>query len=492
VQVNVPTRVVGVADEPSPAVHVAYPVADLQDPNATLTELDYPLGPTRVIPRGHWRFEADRTHVSYDAGFVPGKIYEILYTARGAQISGVGFAALRDIVAFLRFDPAADNPCADTIDFALAIGASQTGRLLRHMLYAGFCVDEADRLVLDGALTVIAGPLRTEANWRFGQPSFIGSDSPGFAFPFTDGVQTDPVTRVADGLQKRLYDRSATQPRVMHVNTSAEYLNLDAALIHLSADGHADAAVPDNVRIYHFAGTHHGGGSLPLDNKVFTGVAAYWNNSIDFRPLVRAALHNLDLWATREVEPPSSRYPRIGDGTLVERALLEAAMARLPGPGMPRRRLYPTRRLDYGPEAAYGRARFPPTDGGDYPDWLPAVDDDGNEIAGVRHPDVTVPLATYTGWNPRHPSVGGVEMNLLLNGATIPFAPTPAECQSWADPRPSIAERYPSREAFLAQVEQAAADLANEGYLLAFDVDEIVGASARRWDEFTPLRSPLP
>lgn len=78
----------------------------------------------------------------------------------------------------LRFEPAdSSNPCAGSIDFALAVGDSQTG-LLRHMLYAGFCVDEADRLVLDGVLALIAG-LRTEANWRFGQPSFIGADSPG-------------------------------------------------------------------------------------------------------------------------------------------------------------------------------------------------------------------------------------------------------------------------------------------------------------------------
>src|SRR5262249_34073219 len=238
---------------------------------------------------------------------------------------------------------------------ALAIGGSQTGRLLRHVLYAGFCVDEADRLVLDGVLTLIAGPLRTEANWRFGQTSFIGSDSPGFAFPFADGVQTDPVSGVADGRLKRLQDPSTTQPKVTHINTAAEYITLDVALIHLSADGKSDAAVPDNVRIYHLAGTHHGGGTPPLDNHVFTGLAAYWNNSIDYRPLVRAAFRNLDLWATCSVDPPASRHPRLSDGTLVKRSAIEAAAARLPGPGLPPQRLYPTRRLDYGPDAAHGR-----------------------------------------------------------------------------------------------------------------------------------------
>jgi hypothetical protein len=83
-------------------------------------------------------------------------------------------------------------------------------------------------------------------------------------------------------------------------------------------------------------------------------------------------------------------------------------------------------------------------------------------------------------------------MNLLLNGSTIPFAPTPAERRSRADPRPSIAERYPSREDFLAQVARAAAALAAEGYLLTSDVDEVVATSARRWDEFIQLQSALP
>jgi hypothetical protein len=492
-QVSTPTHVAGVADEPSLAEHAAYRVADPSDPGNTLSELDYPLGPRRVIPHERWRFDADGVHVSFDDGFTPGKIYEIIYTARGAPVTGVGFAALRDVVAFLRFAPAANgNPCAGAIDHALAFGGSQTGRLLRHLLYAAMCVDEADRLVLDGALALIAGPIRTEANWRFGQPSFIGSDSPGFDFPFTDAPQTDPVSGVTDGLLRKLQMRAGPQPRVMHLNTSAEYINLDVALIHLSADGQADADVPENVRIYHLAGTHHGGGTLPLDNRVFTAAAAYYNNSIDYRPLVRAAFSNLDAWATRGQTPPPSRYPRFSDGTLVQRSAVEAVGARLPGPGLPAQRLYPTQRLDYGAEAALGRARFPAIDGGAYPDWLPAVDDDGNERSGVRHPDVCVPLGTYTGWNPRHPSVGGVEMNLLLNGSTIPFAATAEARQASGDPRPSIAERYTSREAYLDKVKRAAGELAEANYLLASDVDPIVASSANRYDEFIQLRSPLP
>jgi hypothetical protein len=491
VQVSTPTTRIGVADEPSPVEHTAYPVADLASPTDTLAELDYPLAPRRLIPRAKWRFEADRTHLTFDDGFMPGKIYEVIYTASGAPVTGVGFAALRDIVSFLRFAGAADgNPCPGAFDFALAIGGSQTGRLLRHMLYLGMYVDESGRLALDGVLALIAGPLRTEANWRFGQPSFIGSDSPGFAFPFTDATQTDPASGITDGLLPD--DGGGPRPKVMHVNTSAEYVNLGVALIHMAANGLVDADVPDNVRIYHLAGTHHGGGTLPLDNRVFSSVAAYYNNSIDYRPLVRAAFANLDAWATRATPPPPSQYPRLSDATLVPRSSLASATAWLPGPGMPHERLYPTQRLDYGPEAVLGRARFPASDTGSYPDVVPSVDADGNEVSGIRHPDVAVPLATYTGWNPRHASIGGTEMNLLLNGATIPFAATAAQRELWRDTRPSIEERYASREAFLAEVRTVASSLVEACYLLKSDIDAVLATSARRYDEFTRLQSPLP
>ena len=168
------------------------------------------------------------------------------------------------------------------------------------------------------------------------------------------------------------------------------------------------------------------------------------------------------------------------------------AVDRLPGPGMPAQRLYPAQRLNYGPDSQLGRATFPGTDEGAYADLLPAVDDDGNELSGIRHPDVAVPLATYTSWNPRHQSIGGSQMNLLLNGATIPFAPTAHRRQVTRDPRPSIEERYPSRQAFLDRVRQSAMSLSEQGYVLESDVQAIVDASGRRYHELTHLDRVVP
>ncbi|MDE3074776.1 MAG: hypothetical protein KGJ86_05055, partial [Chloroflexota bacterium] len=304
--------------------------------------------------------------------------------------------------------------------------------------------------------------------------------------------QTDPVTNRTDGLLTRL-SRKGQFPKVMHVNTSAEYANLAAALIHVSPDGRTDSPIPDNVRVYHLAGTHHGGGALPLGNRVFSNAAAYYNNSIDYRPLLRAAFRNLDAWVTEGKDPPPSRYPRLSSGTLVDPGVVRDAAARLPGPGMPLQRLYPTQRLHYGPESGRGLAtNIPPVDGGAYPELLPAVDDDVNEVSGVRHPDVAVPLATYTGWNPRHPEIGGSEMNLLLNGATIPFARTLEERRRSGDDRPSIQERYETRRVFLDRIRRAAVQLAREAYLLESDVEAVVEASGQRYDQFMRLEGPLP
>ncbi|HEX8968690.1 MAG TPA: alpha/beta hydrolase domain-containing protein [Chloroflexota bacterium] len=410
------------------------------DPTAgTLTERDDPGGPGRLIARERWRFVADPWRVHSLDGFVPGKTYDFTYTAEGAPVTGIGLLGLRDLVSHLRQ--------TDGLDFAIALGASQTGRLLRQMVHLGLCEGEDGRLVLDGVLAIAAGARMTEANWRFGQPSAQGAKSA--VFPYTDAIQMEPRTGQTDGLMRRALERGRL-PRVMHLNTSSEYCSsaaithISAALAHITADGQADVDVPDNVRIYHCASTQHAPSPLPLGTgDVPTGRGVYYPNTIDYKPFVRAAVDRLSAWVTRGVDPPPSRYPRLGDGSL-------------------------------------GR------------DLRPAVDADGNEIGGVRHPDVSVPLATYSGSNPRHPSTGGAHLLVRATGATIPFARTAGERAARRDTRLSIAERYPSREVFLERIGGAATALVVEGYLLADDVEPLVGASARRWDEFMGLDSPLP
>src|SRR5262249_55376013 len=111
-----------------------------------------------------------------------------------------------------------------------------------------------------------------------------------------------------------------------------------------------------------------------------------------------------------------------------------------------------------------------------------AVTDDGNEVAGITLPELRVPVATHTGWTLRHPDIGGAEQLLVFAGGTIPFARTRREREVSGDPRPSLEERYASREAYLASVRRAALDLVAERHLLAEDVEVSVTFAARAWD----------
>jgi hypothetical protein len=451
-QIDAPTTVMGPFDGTAP--EFGYPVFDARD--AVLTVADEPNGPREDVSRDRWRF-VDATHISVQGGFQLGKTYELTYTAIGAPITGVGFLALRDLVSYLRYGP----DWVGHFDFALAMGASQTGRLLRQMVYGGFCEDEQGRLVIDGVLSIAAGARMTEANWRFGQPSAQGPKSG--VFPFTDATQTDHSGNT-DGLLKKAMHRGKV-PKVMHLNTSSEYCSsaaishISAALSHLTVDGQADVEIPPSVRMYHCASTQHAASSLPLGpSDVPTGLGVYYPNTIDYKPFVRAAIDNLSAWVTDGVEPPASLYPRLDNATLVG---CEEVRQRLPGLSLP-------------------------TSSG-VPDLLPAVDADGNELSGIRHPDVSVPLATYLGWNPRHPRTGGGHLLVRATGATIPFAATRQQRLERNDPRPSIEERYANREAYLERIGDAATALAEQGYLLAEDRAGIVEASARRYDEFTCL-----
>jgi len=143
-------------------------------------------------------------------------------------------------------------------------------------------------------------------------------------------------------------------------------------------------------------------------------------------------------------------------------------------------------RLDFGPTWKHGVAAYlPPHLGEPYQTFVAAVDADGNEVAGLRLPDVTVPLGTYMGWNPRHPSQGAPEQSFRTQGSTIPFPPTSEAREQSGDPRRSIAERYASRESYGALIAQATEALIAAGYVLAEDRDDIMQRALWRYDLFT-------
>ena len=490
-QVNEHTPMIWLADRQ----HLPLPAADLHEAGAMLQVRDHPNAPPTPIARDAWSFvqlDGDPApyYVQLHAGFEPGRIYQLVYTTRGSRLVGLGFAAVRDTVSFLKYGTTeAGNPCANTLDYAYVFGVSQSGRFLRQMLYHGLLVDEDERLALDGVIPHVAGAMRGEFNLRFGQPSkdvcYVMPD----LFPFTDTPQTDPVTGHAGALLARL-EADGKRPKIMFTNSSAEYWRGDAALIHTDLERMADAPEAEHVRRYHFAGTQHGSGLFPLvETREADGIRGQLPfNSVDYTPLLRAALTHLDRWVSQGIPAPASCHPRLEAGTAVSPDSLEAIFAALPGVRFPPRTMRAIR-LDYGPETAQGRTlQLPPVEGEPYPSLVSSVDADGNELAGIRLPDLTVPLATHTGWNLRHDAIGNPALVIGITGGlagwTLPFAATRADRKATSDPRPAIDERYASRQDYLERMRAAAQALVEAGYLLAEDVPHVEAGAAERYDAF--------
>ena len=461
-------------------VHQPYPARAADDPNASLRVRTHDTDPGSVLPRDAWQFAddsggatlPDREHVYLRDGFQPGLIYELVYTTDRAPVVGCGLLAIRDAVAFFKH-AAGGNPLAHDIDHVFGFGMSQTGRMLRQFLHLGLNLDEEGRMVFDGLLPHVGGARRGEFNQRYGQPSVQYTPGVGQLPPFDD-----------EGLLARQRALGGA-PKLIQTNSSAEYWRGDCALLHITSDGVADLPAAPDTRVYHLAGSQHGPGSVPLvrDNPNDGARGRYGFNCVDYTPLLRAALVNLDQWVSAGVEPPPSMHPRLADGTAVSRADALAALPELPGLVRPDpARLFAAYHLDAGPDAERGIVRVPAKLGQAYPALVAALDADGNERGGVRLPDLSVPVGTHTGWNPRDPSTGASEQIMPMQGATFFFTRDAKSRAASGDPRLSLSERYDSRDAYLARVRAAAEALAADGYVLPDDVDVIVDDNARRYD----------
>ena len=485
---NVPVDVLPLADR----YHVPHPVAELDDPAARLTVREHVGAPATAVARGAWRFARrqdghlvpDASHIHLEGGFQPGRIYDLVYAALDSPVVGLGLLAVRDTAAFLRWArPADGNPCAGALQRAYVFGVSQSGRFLRHLLYLGLDEDEQGRMVFDAVVPHVAGARRGEFNLRFGQPSLNAQESVGSLFPFTDESQTDPVTGQRDGLLARLAARGR-RPRVVAINTSAEYWRGDASLVHTDVTGRRDIEPAADARVYAFAGTQHTPGALPplAADPNTGGRGTHPFNVVDYAPLLRAVLVNLDGWVRDGVAPPPSVFPRLADGTAVPAESTAARFAAIPGVRFPERLTRPAR-LDFGPDVARGVvSELPPKVGAAYPSYVAAVDADGNETAGIRPVEIQAPLATFTGWNPRHPEQGAPGDLMAMMGSTLAFPRTRQEQHERRDPRAAIETRYAGRAEYLAAVRRAAEALVADRHALAEDVETMVERAGQRWD----------
>lgn len=415
------------------------------------------------LPRKSWSLKDGRLRL--EGGFEPGKTYEIFYLAEAPPIAGLGYAAIRDAVAWLKHDPSSLAP----VRHAYAFGASQCGRFLRDFIYLGFNTDEQDRQALDGVMAHIAGAGRLVLNQRWSTPRALA----GFytaSYPFADTAQADPVSGHSEGVLEN--SRVKYPPKIFYTNTAAEYWGAGrvAALTHTTPDGAKDIAFTDNVRSYFFAGTQHGAASFPPTAQAKDAPLANPVNASAVVTALRLAMHR---WVTEGAAPPPSVYPKIADGTLVPVA--DARFPKVPG-------LCDPRLLTAG-----SRVRNPQwTDGAgagaELPLLVPQVDADGNDIAGIRMPDVEVPLGTATGWVFRSASMGSPHEPVLLRGAWAPLAATRELREAAQDPRPALTERHASREAYLSQVKEVLQKLIQQQFLSEDDLEPQLKQSAIRWD----------
>ena len=468
---------------------IEYPVAAPDDPRNVLTVRDSREAPRTVVPRSQWQFAhtvdgkvvpSDR-HILLNGGFQPGKIYEYAYVVADPVVAGGGFAAIRDFASYAKHAPDAIAPAARVY----GEGISQNGRFLRDFLYQGFNADEEGRIALDGILAHVAGAGRGSFNYRFAQPSRDAQPTsaiffPTDIFPFTDQPEKDPITGESGGLLDRAVADKVT-PRIFFSNTSYEYWGRVASLIHVTADGEHDAQISDNVRIYHFTGLQHFSGPFPPEKGEGDLLGQEPQSPLPVEYFWRAMIANMDAWVRSNIQPPASSYPKIADGTLVP--LNKYAWPAIPGVNQPHEASQAFH-LDFGPNWREGILTVqPPVTGKAFPALVPQVDADGNERDGVRLPEITVPLATYTGWNLRDPSIGAPDQRVAFEVSFLPFPRTLAERQKTDDPRKSIAERYSSREDYLTRYTNALDNLVKQRWILPEDRAALVHRGEQEWDE---------
>jgi Alpha/beta hydrolase domain len=419
---------------------------------------------TQTAPRVAVASEmVDRRTVCPAAAIETGSIYEVRYQATKPRVLGIGFAATRDIVSHLRQNGA--KLMGRPIEYTLAFGISQAGRYLRNHIAEGFNADEYGQRVFDGVFTHVAGIGRVFHNTPFGQPFRTRTwhedhDFPEVEFPHSSAAMDDPVI----GGNGALLRGDASDPKLIETNTGTEYWQKGASLLHTDPLGQQDVSLPENSRVYMIAGTQHGGRAAATTD---AGPNINPRNPHNPMPAVRALLVTLDEWVVSGEEPPPSRVPTLAEGTLVEAD--KTGFPAVPG-------------------AAVVKVTNQVAPPGDWVNPKPAdktyrtlvckVDADGNEAAGIRLPDIAVPLATYSGWNEYKPPYPRGEL-ADRDGSCLPFPADKTARQASGDPRPSIAERYASGADYVAKVQAVVAALAKDRLLLAEDAEHYLERARR-------------
>jgi hypothetical protein len=473
---------------------LTYPAATLDQSKATLTHRVHLNDRPETVPASGWRYNAEGTSIELlpaGTAFVKNDIYEFSYTAKDPTVNGIGFAAVRDWNAWLRYETKDDsgtpNPLAGDITRIYTEVSSQPGRLLNDFRYLGFNQAENGKPVFDGMMQWIAAGDGISMNYRWSQPGRTERNRQDHLyvegrFPFANVMSKDPITGKTDSRYAKC-ELTHTCPYAMEIFSANEYWVKAASLMTTDPTGTKDLPDSPFTRIYFMSSMQHGTG-----RDTVKGVCQQFQNPLDSQAVQRALFNAMDQWVTAGTQPPPSQYPKLADGTLVKPEQNSTGFPQIPGVSYTG---FKTTRylLNYGPN--FYQTGIPtvnpplfaapyqdnPANGPIYPSFVPKTDKDGNDVAGVRLPEVQVPLATYTGWalraGPQNPD--GCEGS----GQYIPFAKTKADRMASGDPRLSVEERYGNMETYSSMLRDAINNLVKAGFLLPFDAERALNKNLK-------------
>ncbi len=477
---------------------LVYPPASADQSKAVLTHRVHLDDPAVPVPSSGWAYTnatspVDGSTIPNGAiklttgNFINNDIYEFSYTAKNPTVNGLGLAAIRDFNSFLRFashdDSGTPNPINFHIDRIYTETSSQPARTLNDFVHLGFNEDESHRKVFDGMMQWIGAGDGLNMNFRWSQTKRTNRNRQELLYleglyPFANVQTFDPISGTSDWRYKRC-EVTHTCPLATEFYSANEFWVKAGSLLSTDPTGKFD--LPDHplARNYLLASKQHGGAGDPTSK----GVCQQFLNPLDSAPVQRALWTDLDEWSTLGVQPPASRVPTFREHNLVPPDQGSVGFPSIPG--VTYTGLKTTRyRFNYGSDfyTTFVPTINPPVitppyednnkNGPIYPSFVPKTDSDGNDIAGIRLPELVVPLATYTGWGLR----SGVWANdgCELSGQYIPFQATRAAGTTAGDPRPSVQERYPSFAEYKAKVVAAVDGLVRDRFFICDDTQDIV------------------
>jgi len=454
--------------------------------------------PLTIIPSSDWAFadcdvipfpgKPDPTKVCLRDGFDRKQAYTLVYQARDPLVLGIGFAATRDLISFLRHaqtdDAGTPNPVAGLAAYTIGTGTSQSGNYLRTFLHLGFNADEDGRIVFDGMNPNIGGRL-VPLNMRFGMPSGAlemfepGSEGTLWWGDYADVERGQPTASLLDRCR-----RQKACPKIVETFGSAEFWGLRMSPSMVGTDAKSDIPLPDNVRRYYLPSVTHGGGSGSFSVKGDgpLGGCKLPNNPLPVRETMNVALRALIDWVRGTAQPPKSVYPSLAAGDLVAPTPAAMKWRAIRGAPSPAGKLNPLWDFDFGPgfnapDLSGAASTLPPRIRRILPSLVPRVNVDGNETSGVPSVQLLAPLGTYTGWNERVDEGYGANGRCLFMGGFIPFATTKAERLAAKDQRLSLEERYVDHAGFVAHVRSVVDRRIKAGWLLPEDGIRLIAAA---------------